>query len=89
MFYPLIISSFALRRLHTNYGMGRKTNTITGASHFGAKPFMTFSSVNPMKVGDGHNMKAVEQAGECLFSDTKVSQMRGGRRVYCSSHSEQ
>ena len=30
---------------------------------------MTFSSVNPMKVGDGHNMKAVEQAGECLFSD--------------------
>ena len=46
---------------------------------------MTFSSVNPMKVGDGHNMKAVEQAGECLFSDTKVSQMRGGRRVYCSS----
>ena len=38
---------------------------------------MTFSSVNPMKVGDGHNMmKAVEQAGECLFSDTKVSQMR-------------
>ena len=50
---------------------------------------MTFSSVNPTKVGDGHNMKAVEQAGECLFSDTKVSQMRGGRRVYCSSHSEQ
>ena len=50
---------------------------------------MTFSSVNPMKVGDGHNMKAVEQAGECLFSETKVSQMRGSRRVYCSSHSEQ
>ena len=24
-----------------------------------------------------------------LVSDTKVSQMRGGRRVYCSSHSEQ
>ena len=50
---------------------------------------MTFSSVNPVKVGDGHNMEAVDQAGECLFSDTKVSQMRGGRRVYCSSHSEQ
>ena len=50
---------------------------------------MTFSSVNLMKVGDGHNMKAVEHAGECLFSDTKVSQMRGGRRVYGSSHSEQ
>ena len=49
---------------------------------------MTFSSVNPVKIGDGHNMEAVEQAGECLFSDTKVSQMRGGRRVYCSSHSE-
>ena len=39
--------------------------------------------------GPANNMKAVEQAGECLFSDTKVSQMRGGRRVYCSSHSEQ
>ena len=49
---------------------------------------MTFSSVNPVKIGDGHNMEAVEQAGECLFSDTKVSQMRGGRRVDCSSHSE-
>ena len=49
---------------------------------------MTFSSVNPVKIGDGHNMEAVEQAGECLFSDTKVSQMRGGRRVYCTSHSE-
>ena len=49
---------------------------------------MTFSSVNPVKIGDGHNMEAVEQAGECLFSDTKVSQMRGGRRVYCSSHCE-
>ena len=49
---------------------------------------MTFSSVNPVKIGDGHNMEAVEQAGECLFSDTKVSQMRDGRRVYCSSHSE-
>ena len=44
---------------------------------------MTFSSVNPVKIGDGHNMEAVEQAGECLFFDTKVSQMRGGRRVYC------
>ena len=42
---------------------------------------MTFSSVNPVKIGDGHNMEAIEQAGECLFSDTKVSQMRGGRRV--------
>ena len=43
---------------------------------------MTFSSVKPMKAGDGHNRKAVEQAGECLFSDTKVSQMRGGRRGF-------
>ena len=25
---------------------------------------MTFSSVNPVKIGDGHNMEAVEQAGE-------------------------
>ena len=24
---------------------------------------MTFSSVNPVKIGDGHNMEAVEQAG--------------------------
>ena len=69
-------------------GMLHKTNTITGASHLGAKPFMMFSSVNPVKIGDGHNMEAVEQTGECLFPDTKVSQMRGGRRVYCSSHSE-
>ena len=45
MFCPLIISSFALRRLHTNYGMGRKTNTITGASHFGAKPFIKYVAV--------------------------------------------
>ena len=36
---------------------------------------MTFSSVDPVKIGDGHNMEAVEQAGECLFSDTKVSQL--------------
>ena len=43
---------------------------------------MTFSSVNPVKIGDGHNMEAVEQAGECLFPDTKVSQMRGGRRAF-------
>ena len=29
---------------------------------------MTFDgSVNPVKIGDGHNMEAVEQAGECLF----------------------
>ena len=37
---------------------------------------MAFSSVNPgVKIGDGHNMEAVEQAGECLFPDTKVSQI--------------
>ena len=49
---------------------------------------MTFSGINAMKIGDGHNMEAVEQAWECLFSDTNVSQRRGGRRVYCSSHAE-
>ena len=38
---------------------------------------MTFSSMNPVKMGDGHNMEAVEQAGD--FFDTKVSQMRGCR----------
>ena len=31
---------------------------------------MTFCSVNPVKFGDGHNMEAVEQAGECLFAQT-------------------
>ena len=33
---------------------------------------MTFSSVNPVKIGDGHDMEAVEQAGEQLVCPCTV-----------------
>ena len=29
---------------------------------------MTFSGINLLKIGDGYNMEAIEQAWECLFS---------------------
>ena len=39
---------------------------------------MTFSSVNPGKIGDGHNMEAVEQAGEWLFPDQTIEPSDAG-----------
>ena len=63
------------------YGMGRKTNTITGASHLGAKPFIVIWQIQLCYGEETYPIPACETGGSSTAGCSVVSLQTQGCKL--------